>query len=94
MKAQLPIKRQMSNHRSPIIGQLNAMITGIGEKILYSNALDVSSDALCFSVSIRAYGAEAPFRKENLRHINEYIRPARSYYDCNRYILRIVLVIL
>ncbi|GJJ15111.1 hypothetical protein Clacol_009386 [Clathrus columnatus] len=66
MKAQLPIKRHMSNYRSPIIAHMNAMLTGL--------------------VSIRAYGAETSFRKESLKHLNGYIRPARSYYDCSRWV--------
>ncbi|GJJ15115.1 hypothetical protein Clacol_009390 [Clathrus columnatus] len=66
MKAQLPIKRQMSNYRSPIIAHMNAMLTGL--------------------VSVRAYGAETSFRKDSFKYINEYLRPARSYFNCNRWI--------
>lgn len=35
-------------------------------------------------MSVRAYGAQEAFKSESLRRINGYIRPARSFYNCNR----------
>ncbi|KAF8528012.1 hypothetical protein BU17DRAFT_81241 [Hysterangium stoloniferum] len=64
--AQLPVKREMSNRRSPVIAHFGAAIAGL--------------------VSIRAYGAQAAFTSESLKRIDKYTRPARVYYNLNRWI--------
>ncbi|KAF8528008.1 P-loop containing nucleoside triphosphate hydrolase protein [Hysterangium stoloniferum] len=64
--AQLPVKREMSNRRSPVIAHFGAAIAGL--------------------VSIRAYGAQAAFTSESLKRIDKYTRPARVYYNINRWI--------
>ncbi|KAF8513392.1 hypothetical protein JB92DRAFT_3116459 [Gautieria morchelliformis] len=65
IKAQLPIKREMSNSRSPVLAHFGAAIAGL--------------------TSIRAYGAQEAFKAESLKRINDYTRPARTYYNCNRW---------
>ncbi|KAF9516655.1 hypothetical protein BS47DRAFT_1371638 [Hydnum rufescens UP504] len=66
IKAQLAIKREMSNSRSPVFSHFGAAIGGL--------------------TSIRAYGAEEAFIKESLQRIDKYTRPARSFYNLNRWI--------
>ncbi|KJA23280.1 hypothetical protein HYPSUDRAFT_201568 [Hypholoma sublateritium FD-334 SS-4] len=73
LKAQLSVKREMSNARSPILSNFSAAITGI--------------------VSVRAYGAQALFKTENLQRIDHYVRTARISYNLNRWFgLRIDLL--
>ncbi|KDQ20385.1 hypothetical protein BOTBODRAFT_305749 [Botryobasidium botryosum FD-172 SS1] len=64
--AQLPIKREMSNARSPVFSHFGAAIAGL--------------------TSIRAYGAQDAFKEESLKRIDKYTRPARSFYNANRWI--------
>ncbi|KAF8507383.1 P-loop containing nucleoside triphosphate hydrolase protein [Hysterangium stoloniferum] len=66
IRAQLPVKREMSNRRSPVIAHFGAAIAGL--------------------VSIRAYGAQAAFMSESLQRIDKYTRPARVYYNLNRWV--------
>ncbi|KJA13742.1 hypothetical protein HYPSUDRAFT_72890 [Hypholoma sublateritium FD-334 SS-4] len=66
LKAQLSVKREMSNARSPLLAHFSAAIAGI--------------------VSIRAYGAQIPFKKESLKRIDHYVRIARVSYNLNRWI--------
>ncbi|VDB89903.1 unnamed protein product [Peniophora sp. CBMAI 1063] len=66
MKAQLPVKREMSNKKAPVLGHFGAAMTGL--------------------TSIRAYGAEAAFRKESYKRIENYTRSGRMYYNLNRWI--------
>ena len=35
--------------------------------------------------SIRAYNAEAAFKTESLKRVDKYTRPARAFYNLNRY---------
>ncbi|KAG8697036.1 hypothetical protein FRC09_008111, partial [Ceratobasidium sp. 395] len=64
--AQLSVKREMSNSRSPLFSHFGAALAGI--------------------TSIRAYGAEDQFRNEALKRIDKYSRPARTFYNLNRWI--------
>ncbi|KAG8864753.1 hypothetical protein FRB96_003338, partial [Tulasnella sp. 330] len=66
MKAQLPVKREMSNSRSPVYSHFNAAVAGL--------------------TSIRAYGAEEAFKSESRKRIDGYTRPARAFYDLNRWV--------
>ncbi|KIJ45691.1 hypothetical protein M422DRAFT_778885, partial [Sphaerobolus stellatus SS14] len=66
MKAQLSVKREMSNHRSPVLAHFGAAIAGL--------------------VSLRAYGAQEAFKSESLKRIDGYTRPARTFYNCNRWV--------
>lgn len=36
--------------------------------------------------SIRAYGAEQQFKTESLKRVDKYTRPARAFYNLNRWI--------
>lgn len=36
--------------------------------------------------SIRAYGAETAFKAESLKRIDHYTRPARAFFNLNRWI--------
>ncbi|KAF8811726.1 hypothetical protein BYT27DRAFT_7160557 [Phlegmacium glaucopus] len=66
LRAQLSVRREMSNARSPLLANFSAAIVGI--------------------VSIRAYGAQVPFKTESLERINHYVRVARMSYNLNRWI--------
>ncbi|RPD81341.1 multidrug resistance-associated ABC transporter [Lentinus tigrinus ALCF2SS1-7] len=66
MKAQLSVKREMSNARAPVLGHFGAAIAGL--------------------TSIRAYGAQAQFRKESYRRIDRYVRAGRTFYNLNRWV--------
>ncbi|KDQ10123.1 hypothetical protein BOTBODRAFT_36553 [Botryobasidium botryosum FD-172 SS1] len=64
--AQMPIKRDMSNSRSPVFSLFGAAVAGL--------------------TSIRAFGAEEMFKRESLRRIDKYSRPARTFHNTNRWI--------
>ncbi|KIK52113.1 hypothetical protein GYMLUDRAFT_251467 [Collybiopsis luxurians FD-317 M1] len=64
--AQLPVKREMSNAKAPVLGHFGAAMAGL--------------------TSIRAYGVEESFRKEIQVQIDHYSRPARTFYNLNRWI--------
>ncbi|KAF8592008.1 P-loop containing nucleoside triphosphate hydrolase protein [Ramaria rubella] len=66
IKAQLSVKREMSNRRSPVLAHFGAAISGL--------------------TSLRAYGAQNAFKTESLKRINGYTRPARTFYNCNRWV--------
>ncbi|KAG8995370.1 hypothetical protein FRB90_000200, partial [Tulasnella sp. 427] len=66
MRAQLAVKREMSNAKSPLYSHFGAAIAGL--------------------TSIRAYGAEEKFKVENMKRINYYSRPGRTFYNLNRWI--------
>lgn len=70
-----------SNARSPILSNFSSAITGIG--ILISTVLDTPLNVP--SVSVRAYGAQALFKTENLQRIDHYVRTARISYNLNRW---------
>ena len=84
MKAQLSVKREMSNAKSPVLSHFGAAIAGLGVFIddgalrTYTDCVDV--------VSIRAYNAQHTFKLESLNRINRYTRSARTFYNLNRYV--------
>jgi len=85
IKAQLSVKREMSNHRSPVLSHFGAAIAGISQSRTFYH-YDVCDLSPPFSASIRAYGAQAAFKGKSLERIDGYARPARTFYNCNRYV--------
>lgn len=101
VKAQLSVKREMSNARSPVFSHFNAAIAG-----LRASLLSYHSDSLFTEIkaSIRAYGAQDAFKQSSLTRIDKYTRSvknticafeilvvpvfrcARSFYNLNRYV--------
>ena len=74
-----------SNARSPLLAHFSAAIAGIGKvHLLVSNS--ILTYYYCEPVSIRAYGAEVPFKNESLSRVNHYIRVGRIAYNLNRWI--------
>ncbi len=67
MAAQLSVKREMSNAKSPVYSHFGASIAGL--------------------VSIRAFGAQDAFKTESRKRIDHYTRPARTFYNLNRYVV-------
>ncbi|KAG8894151.1 hypothetical protein FRC00_009436, partial [Tulasnella sp. 408] len=66
IRAQLAVKREMSNARSPLYSYFGAAIAGL--------------------TSIRAYGAEEQFKAKNMKRIDFYSRPGRTFYNLNRFV--------
>ncbi|KAJ3556039.1 hypothetical protein NM688_g2249 [Phlebia brevispora] len=66
MKAQLAVKRERSNARSPVIGLFGDAISGL--------------------ISVRAYGAQAAFRRKLSARIDRYTRATINYYHLNRWL--------
>lgn len=83
IKAQLSVKRELSNARSPVLSHFGAAIAGIG---VYPSCPQSESIGLPVTiVSIRAYSAQNSFRKESLRRIDKVTRPTRAFYNLNRW---------
>lgn len=80
-KAQLCVKRNMSNAKSPVMSHFGAAIAGLSMQTTILN-IDLLSDVGI--VSIRAYGAQDAFKGESLKRINNYTRSARTFYNLNR----------
>jgi len=83
MKAQIAIKREMSNAKAPVLGHFGAAVAGISSLC----ALCVGSiltTTYFLLASIRAYGAQVAFREESYRRIDKYSRAGRSFYNMNR----------
>ncbi|KAG1747913.1 uncharacterized protein EDB91DRAFT_1245381 [Suillus paluster] len=85
MKAQLSVKREMSNAKAPVLGHFGAAIAGLSERSteLY-DMRDVSF--IPPPASIRAYGAEDAFKQESLDRIDRYSKSGRIFYNLNRWV--------
>jgi hypothetical protein len=75
IKAQLSVKREMSNARSPVFSHFNAAIAG-----LRASLLSYHPDSLFIEIkaSIRAYGAQEAFKQSSLTRIDKYTRLVRN----------------
>jgi len=82
IKAQLSVKREMSNARSPVLSHFGAAIAGIGASSYRQYDMGTDDPA----VSIRAYSAQGMFKQESLDRIDKFSRPARTFYNLNRWI--------
>ena len=82
IKAQLSVKREMSNAKSPVLGHFGAAIAGLGSYITI--LVDIYNILKASAVSIRAYGAQSAFMGESLVRIDKYTRAARTFYNLNR----------
>jgi hypothetical protein len=80
MKAQIAIKREMSNAKAPVLGHVGAAVAGISSCALGVVSCSDKSPL----ASIRAYGAQHAFREESYRRIDKYSRAGRSFYNMNR----------
>ena len=83
IKAQLSVKREMSNARSPVLSHFGAAIAGISA-LSHRRWLVFCADDP--TVSIRAYAAQDMFKQESLDRIDKFSRPARTFYNLNRWI--------
>lgn len=83
MKAQLSVKREKSNARSPVLGHFGAAFAGLG---MYACVAPVRKVLNTFVVSIRAYGVQDAFRKESYVRINKYTRAARIFWALSQYV--------
>jgi hypothetical protein len=70
IKAQLSVKREMTNSRSPVFSHFNAAIAGLRTSRHHSP----TCTELLFVASIRAYGVEETFRNNSLIRIDKYTR--------------------
>ena len=84
LKAQLPVKREMSNAKAPVLAILGSTLSGLG-KSWTASYINVDHDVKGPpTASIRAYAAQDAFRKEMYRRINSYVRAARVFNNLNR----------
>ncbi|KAI0306147.1 hypothetical protein B0F90DRAFT_1814940 [Multifurca ochricompacta] len=71
MRAQMAIKREMSNAKAPVLGHF-----GAASRTRYVCSLDTmsqdQSDSPPLIASMRAYGAQLAFREESYRRIDRY----------------------
>ncbi len=85
MRAQLSVKREMSNAKAPVLGHFGSAIAGLGA-CLCSNVLRLCQyhDFKRFAVSIRAYGAQEAFKAESYARMDRYNRAGLTYEALNR----------
>uniref|UniRef100_A0A8H7XP05 P-loop containing nucleoside triphosphate hydrolase protein n=1 Tax=Psilocybe cubensis TaxID=181762 RepID=A0A8H7XP05_PSICU len=74
LKAQISLKRESSNARPPIVSHFGTVIAGLGRSPIIT--YDVGRLNSGLEVSIRAYGAQEPFRQELLKRIDHYMKVA------------------
>lgn len=77
MRAQLPVKREMSNARAPVLAHFGAAIAGLSIVLSFILCTLHSHTVLA---SIRAYGAQEAFRAESFKRIDRYSRAARIFH--------------
>ncbi len=80
MHAQLFVKRERSNARSPLLGIFGEAVAGLGECATGSCTKQLTPVV----ASIRAYGAQHAFKEETFKHIDHYVRASRSFFNLNR----------
>ena len=85
MKAQLSVKREMSNAKAPVLGHFGAAIAGLSKSIICVRC-ELYAEGIFSPASIRAYGAQEYFRQESYRRIDKYVRAARTFYNLNRWV--------
>lgn len=82
MKAQLAVKRERSNARAPILAHVSAALHGLGKL----DPVNTPNYSLTIAtVSIRAYGAQAAFRKESFQRIDLYTKATITYNHLTRF---------
>lgn len=100
MKAQLSVKREMSNAKSPVLAQYGSfpLSTPLISRLIAASVLPslvsvshicqrlILGLLICIKASIRAYGAQNSFMQESYKRIDKYTRTARTYYNLNRWI--------
>lgn len=86
MKAQIAIKREMSNAKSPVLGHVGTVVAGISSCAFILVWYLILTKFP--SASIRAYGAQLAFREESYRRIDKYSRAGRSFYNMNRCVVQ------
>lgn len=82
IKAQLSVKREMSNARAPVLGHFGAAVAGLSTCF----ALRLNFSTHFGPASIRAYGAQESFKLESHKRIDKFSRAARSFYNLNRWV--------
>lgn len=85
MKAQLSVKREMSNAKSPVIEVLGSAIAGLSKSTQRTACILALILIPLHSASIRAYSAQSAFKAKMLYRVDRYVRVARTLYNVNRY---------
>lgn len=88
LKAQLSVKREMSNSQAPIVSHFGAAMTGLSKNILRNTLYLHFSADVSILVSIRAYGAQEPVKLESLTRIDRYTKASRTFRDINRCVFK------
>ena len=83
MRAQLSIKREMSNARAPVLAHFGSAVAGIGTSFYFPPC--VTQAKSMFTVSIRAYGAQEMFKLESCSRMDRYNRAGFAYDALSRY---------
>ena len=83
MRAQLSIKREMSNARAPVLAHFGSAVAGIGTSFYFPPC--VTQAKSLFTVSIRAYGAQEMFKSESCSRMDRYNRAGFAYDALSRY---------
>ena len=73
MKAQMSVKRELSNAKAPVLGHFGAAVSGISKRSTESVG-QCPNVSYAHLASIRAYGAQEAFKAESYRRIDKYTR--------------------
>jgi hypothetical protein len=89
MTAELPVKREQSNAKAPVLGHFSAAIAGLSMLCYVYACLHVLT--VCATASVRAYGAQDAFRLESHKRIDRFTIAARTAFNLNRSVSRYYL---
>lgn len=84
IQAQMSVKRELSNAKSPVLSVFGGAMSGLGEHAVCDTLLFYLQHA--YLVSIRAYGAQQYFRSQLLERIDHYTRANRAFNNLQRYV--------
>lgn len=82
IKAQMSVKRELSNAKSPVLSVFGGAMSGLSEFTVRGTWRPYSQHT--HLVSIRAYGVQQYFRSQLLEHIDHYIRANRAFNNLQR----------
>lgn len=84
LRAQLCVKREWSNAKSPVVSQIGTVLSSISTQGILHTCFVLFINVRL--VTIRAYSAQAYFRRELSKRLDDYSRAGRTHYDLNRWI--------
>jgi len=84
MKAQMSVKRELNNARSPVLANFVVAMNGMGAFPLQLALFAATNEY--FAVTVRAYGAQERFSNTLVKTIDNYTRCARAANNLTRWI--------